>query len=421
MIQEFSIENFRSFRNRQTISFVASSDKHLSEELIFKTPSGVKLLRLAMIYGPNASGKSNFLKAIEAIWSMMFYSRQFTDERVWVYQPFQLCYDKPTKYEIVFWANNRQYCYILEHDDSTILFEELKYKSDKGVLSTIYKREFGNKIEFGTTITISKKSKDLIGIETLRNHTVISTLGKKNLDVPEIMSDLYSWIQDKVHEIGIHSSFLTIAEQATLNPELKKMMLQLLRKADFNISDFEIIQTPTPEEATPSDYPENIKVIFSHLNELKPKSFSNIVFHHNTLNEKFSLSYKFESEGTKTFFRLSRVLFELNSCDCLIMEDELDESLHYDLLTHFLQIYLHSKSRSQLLFTTHNLLLLSEDWLIRRDMIWLTEKDRETSSTILYRASDLGLHKNVSLMNAYRIGKLGAKPLLGSTYINNLD
>lgn len=104
---------------------------------------------------------------------------------------------------------------------------------------------------------------------------------------------------------------------------------------------------------------------------------------------------------------------------CVSLEDELEESLHYDPLLHFLETFLHTSVPSQLIFTTHNQQLLGEEWLIRRDMIWFTEKDRKTCSTTLYRASDMGIHKNVSLMNAYRIGKLGAKPLLGNTYLTS--
>jgi uncharacterized protein len=100
------------------------------------------------------------------------------------------------------------------------------------------------------------------------------------------------------------------------------------------------------------------------------------------------------------------------------MEDELEDSLHYDLLLHYLQTYLQNGSKSQLLFTTHNQLLLDENWMFRRDMVWFAEEDRTSAYTKLYRASDLGIHKNVSLLNAYRIGKLGAKPILGSTFLN---
>lgn len=102
------------------------------------------------------------------------------------------------------------------------------------------------------------------------------------------------------------------------------------------------------------------------------------------------------------------------------MEDEIEDSLHYDLLIHYLQLFLQvDNNNSQLIFTTHNQLLLKEDWMLRRDMIWLVEKDAETGSSVLTRVSDLGIHKNLSLLNAYRIGKMGGKPVLGSTILSD--
>jgi AAA15 family ATPase/GTPase len=115
---------------------------------------------------------------------------------------------------------------------------------------------------------------------------------------------------------------------------------------------------------------------------------------------------------------LARLLFDIKDGGCVLMEDELEESLHYELLIHYLQTFLQTSGKSQFIFTTHNQQLLNESWMIRRDMVWFTEKDRKSGSTVLSRASDMGLHKNVSLMNAYRIGKLGARPILGSTLIS---
>ena len=82
-----------------------------------------------------------------------------------------------------------------------------------------------------------------------------------------------------------------------------------------------------------------------------------------------------------------------------------------------MELFLYNSDRSQLFFTTHNYLLLDEEFM-RRDIVWLTEKHSECASTCYTRVSDMGLHKNLSLFNAYRIGKLGAKPDLGSPYLS---
>ena len=99
----------------------------------------------------------------------------------------------------------------------------------------------------------------------------------------------------------------------------------------------------------------------------------------------------------------------------ILLCDELESSLHYDLFTHIIKTFLVNSERGQLIFSTHSLMLLDEDF-IRRDMVYFTNKN-EAGATEIYRAKDFGLHKDVSILNAYRGGKLGAKPNLGSFFI----
>ena len=195
---------------------------------------------------------------------------------------------------------------------------------------------------------------------------------------------------------------------------MKQLIIELLRRADFNISDFSLLTVSHDDIA---DEIKNDKTLNEKVKDYFLRRRKQILFTHITPDSQFTIEYGLESAGTQGYFRLARILFDLKECGCVVMDDELDDSIHYDLLLHFLQTYIETGSRSQLLFTTHNQLLLDEEWLIRRDMVWLAEKERATGHTQLYRASDMGIHKNVSLMNAYRIGKLGAKPLLGTTLI----
>lgn len=418
MIQEFSVKNFLSFRDTQTISFIASSDKTLADELTFETkPGGIKLLKLAMIYGANASGKSNLLQAIESLWYMLFTPREKEHEEVEIFQPFELTKNEPTNFKIIFWAKNRRYEYELIYNKYSIIYEKMDYTSDKGVLSNMYERKNGESIQFGGTLGIKSKQKDDFNKDTLQNHTVLSTLNKKNIDSPNVMKELYEWIKNNVYNLGIHNEGVKIAEQAESSPSMKKLILELLNKADFNISDFRTIDVPIPKE-----FVEEIKndENFSDIAKerfLKPKK--QVLFTHETENNNFQISFGLESTGTKVYFRLARLLFDLKNGGYVLMEDELEDSLHYDLLIHYLQTYIQTSCNSQLIFATHNQLLLDENWMIRRDMVWFVEKDRKTSSSTLYRASNMGIHKNVSLLNVYRIGKLGAKPILGSTLLES--
>ena len=144
------------------------------------------------------------------------------------------------------------------------------------------------------------------------------------------------------------------------------------------------------------------------------------MFTHKNDDEEFQIEFGMESSGTRVYFRLARLLIELGNRGTIVLEDELEDSLHYDLLLHFLETFLRIENNSQLIFATHNQMLLGEDWMLRRDMVCFVEKSRNKSSSEVYKASDLGLHKNLSLLNAYKIGKLGAKPNLGSTILNQI-
>ncbi len=415
MIQEFSVDNYLSFGKKQTISFLASADKSLVDDLTIEVKPGVKLLKMAMVYGANASGKSNLLLAIESLWQLMFLFRNEGSAPVAIYRPFELRRGEPTNYEVIFWANGRKYEYSLENNESHILAEQMTYTSDKGVQSLMYKRVKGEPIVFGSTIDIKAKQRDDLNKETLSNHTLFATLNKKNLDVPPAISEVYEWVKSYIHELDIYDNENLIAAEAEKNLLLKNLIIDLLCKADFNISDFKLITTTLPDNILKQV--EEDESISNQMREMLLRPKNQIIFTHQAHESNYQISYGMESAGTKAYLRLARLLFDLKENGYIVMKDEIEDSLHYDLLIHYLETFIKSGSRSQLIFTTHNQLLLDESWMIRRDMVWLAEKDRADGCTQLYRVSDMGLHKNVSLLNAYRIGKLGAKPVLGSTIL----
>lgn len=124
-----------------------------------------------------------------------------------------------------------------------------------------------------------------------------------------------------------------------------------------------------------------------------------------------------ESAGTLSFIDKMDLLYEAIQNNRMLLIDELDNSLHHDLLVFFLQTFISNESRAQLLFTVHDQLILNEDFM-RRDMVWFTEKDKDPACTELFSADDFNLHKNASIFNAYKVGKLGARPQIGSPFLN---
>ena len=418
MIQEFSLKNFLSFSDKQTISLLASSDKTLVKELTYEPKKGVKILKLLMIYGANASGKSNLLIAIQSLWMMLISPEDKETNKIQFYKPFKLNNNEPTEFQIVFWMGTRKFKYEIQFNENEILFEKLEYVSDSGIMSDLYERSLGKEIKFGSTFDIKSKAKNDFNTETLKNHTVLSTLNKKNINAPKILLELYDWIKSNVIELGAYNDSIEIAEYANKNPKVKKFLLDLLCKADFNITDFTVIETKLnsrliEEILKDNSLPEPLKDKL-----LKPQK--QVLFTHKSDDEEFQIEFGMQSSGTRVYFRLARLLIELGHRGTIVLEDELEDSLHYDLLLHFLETFLRIENDSQLIFATHNQLLLGEDWMLRRDMVCFVEKSRNNSNSEIYKASDLGLHKNLSLLNAYKIGKLGAKPNLGSTILNQI-
>lgn len=411
MIQQLSIENYLSIGSKQTITFVATSDKSHLEEVSVEVKPGLRLLRLALLYGANASGKTNVLFAIQTIWNLLFRPQLEEHAKIPFYSPFALRKGQPTHFGMIFWALGRRYEYDVEYDEERIIGEKMMYTTSSGVLSKLYERTNKGEISFGSTVNVRVNERNQLRSNTLPNHTVLSTLNKISVDIP-LLNELYQWIKQNVHEDSEHDNIYEIAREAQENKILKNMVIRMLNKADINITDFEPLQMDVPEALETEMRTQGVDDTL-----IRRLGRREVLFTHEAGEKAFTIASAMESRGTLMYLRLARMLFDLKERESICLKDEIEDCLHYDLLVHYLKMFLETESRTQLICTTHNEALLSEDWMVRRDMVWITEKDHATAETLLCRASSMGLHKNLSLENAYRIGKLGGKPNLGSTLI----
>ena len=418
MIQEFSVTNFLSFKDKETISFEATKDKKNIDELTVEVKKGVRLLKMAVVFGANASGKTNLLSAIDAVWALLFSSNALET----VYKPFETSKGQPIMFEFVFWANGVKYVYETKFSNSEIIYEKLQY-APNGILSLLYKRESIG-VTYGSTINIQKRDRAIISSDLQNNQTVLSLLKTKNINNKEL-NILYNWIKAVVNEFGAYSNIIEVADESTSNEKLKKFILQLLCKADFNIIDYKVLRTsPISKEMLEKEIDgtdhENLDDSVKDAFIAQMNNRKELYFMHSTSNFEFELPVGLESIGTIRYFLLARLLYDLAHSESISLIDEIEDSLHEDLLLHYLTTFIEHSTNSQLIFTTHNRLLLDQDF-IRRDMVWFVEKLRDTAISQLSRASDYGLHKNVSLYNAHKIGKIGANPIIGSVYINRED
>lgn len=399
MIREFWVENYLSIRERQTITFETERDDEnwMSAEI----SEGVNLGRVGIIFGANASGKSNMLKAILNVFELMFIDRKDRNEKVYSEMPFALTKDLPTKMFVSFYADGIRYDYVISYIDSHIIREELNYYPNKSK-SLFYERNYAGEdrqceIKFGTSIRIKAKTIRTLKENTLNNHSVLSTYGKVSLpeDASKIAS-LYNWIKTHVHGVNNEErSLVELLKEVSQDVKKKEFFIQMLKKADFNISNFSVI----------SDGVEH------HIEFVNTSEAGN-----------FMLPLSTQSAGTLKYLIDLNYLYDSITGDHIYMLDELGEDLHYDLLLYYIQVFLANSRQSQLFFTTQEMTLLSEDQFNEnRQSVWFVEKSSETAASEYTRADKLGLRKDHSLYNSYRIGRFGSKPMLGSPFILNQD
>lgn len=397
MIRDFWVENYYSIKERQEMNFEVRFKE--DEWMRVEPTPGVYLSKLGIIYGANASGKSNMLKAMQNVFDLLFTSRSNRNDPVLSGMPFALTADKPTKMYVSFFVDGVRYDYLVEYTRKHIIRELLEYFPKKAK-SLFYERTFNgdNKqasIKFGTNVGIKSKTIDTLIQNTLNNHTVLSTYGKVALpDDAEPMAKLYDWIRDHVHGVlkMNDGDVLPQMREVDADAKRKKFYMRMLKKADFNISDFHVLSNGRNET---------------------------VAFVNTTSSEDFELPDSTQSAGTIRFIADLKYLYDAITGSHVYMLDELGEDLHYDLLLYYINVFLYNSDSSQLIMTSQETSLLAEDLINEhRQVVWFAEKSHETASSVYTRADKFGLHKNLSLYNSYRIGRLGAKPDLGSPFVD---
>ena len=213
--------------------------------------------------------------------------------------------------------------------------------------------------------------------------------------------------------------FVEVLKQAFDDPRKRKFYNMMLQKADLNILEYK----PTVETSVvPKEFlelikkeniPDRVKAAL-----LKPTS-DTVTFVNHSADGDFELPLALQSKGTQKYIRILEALYDMVTGPHGYYLDELGEDLHYDLLYYYLNVFIFNSPNSQLIITSQETTLLSQDLINEnRGVVWFVEKNRETASSEYFRGDDFGLHKNLSLYNSYRIGRMGAKPELGSIFIN---
>lgn len=426
MIREFWVKNYLSIRDKQELSFLA---KGPSSELVVEVTEGVFLYKLGILYGSNASGKSNMLIALNEVFRILVLPKSDATQRINGSVPFILTKNDPIEMHVSFYANGIRYDYDVSFNDKYILKETLYYYPNKSK-SLFYERSFvGDNIQadvkFGSSLKLQIKTQDSIRENTLNNHSVLSVCSKTALkeDIAPF-NRLHNWIMDNYRDVDgdEKKGAVEILKEAYNNPKKRNFYNTMLQKADLNILEYRPI---VEDRLIPMEYrariekeniPEEMK------NTLLKSTADSVTFSNHSIDGNFDIPLKWQSKGTLKYIRILDALYDMITSSHVYFLDELGEDLHNDLLYYYLNVFIFNSELSQLIITSQETTLLSQDLINEnRGVVWFVEKNRETASSEYSRGDSFGLHKNLSLYNSYRIGRLGAKPELGSIFINLED
>lgn len=427
MIREFKVRNYLSIRDEQTLDFRAKGPE---SEIVAKLPSGEYLYKLGVLFGANASGKSNMLWALTGVFGLLVSPLKETTDSIGAYIPFALTKDRPTGMYVSFYADGIRYDYQVEYDGKRIYREKLDYYPN-GSKSLFYERDYVSdgvqpSVKFGLSLGLSAKTKERICENTLNNHSVLSVC-KKNVfkeDIAPLMS-LHKYIMTYYHEVdgdNDDKSVVGILKDAYADDRQRRYYTKMLCKADLNIVGFKpvlkdrVIPQELRERVMSESIPDSVKEAI-----LKPVQ-ETIEFSHGSADGEFTVPLNLQSKGTIRYITMLGALYDMITADHVYYLDECGEDLHPDLLFYYLSVFLYNSRQSQLIITSQEATLLLQDIINEnRGTVWMVVKNRDTASSEYTRGDTLGLHKNLSMFNAYRIGRLGTTPELGSIFIDLND
>lgn len=393
MLIAFSVENFRSIKEKQTFSMVPSSyNKELASDGNVKpVTSKISLLSAAAIYGANSSGKSNLLDSMGCMHNIVVNSVRINAGDPLPYEPFVLdenYADKPTEFQATFFTNGKTYRYGFIYDKSEIksewLWEKTRIKEYK-----LFTRN-------GSEFSLGSRFKEGIGKEgmTTNNRLFLSLVAQLN---GETSIRIIYWFQKFSVISGItNTKYRNYSIKSLLNNDNKASALKnFLKQMDLGFSSLKPLEQTVDESIFPANIPEVIKEKFlkEHANEKMYLLKSAHTVHHRdgtTSLQLFDFD-EMESEGTSKIFDMSGPIIDTLMNGYTLVIDELDAKLHPLLTKRIVNIFNSEKGnphKAQLIFATHDTNLLNIDTL-RRDQIWFIDKEKDDESSRLSRLSEM--------------------------------
>ena len=427
MLVEFSVTNYRSIGEKQTLSLTpAPKQKEYPENIV--SENQFSALNVIAIYGSNASGKSNLLRCISVMDEIVHISSRTASTTKLPYDPFALkegYSDKPTEFEVVFVTDEKRYRYGFCYNQSNIIREWL-YRKNVGREVPLFLRET-DVIDVRSGFQGSKKLIDTAVEATRDNALFLSQCDSLNVEEATM---IMAWF-NTLHVInGLYTekhetSTVELWQQASYRDKINKYINSIamdIQGIDISIKNLE-------KSDIPAEMPSSLKEKLAGMSKYNVQSFHHTYSKDNApTSEIISWDFdKHESEGSKKALQLSGpVLSTLMNGEILVI-DEMEAKLHPIITLNIIDMFLDpncNPKHAQLIFATHDTNLLSYSKL-RRDQIYFTEKNK-WESTELFSLSDFVYfnekngeiieekeRKDTDKERRYLEGRYGAIPLLG--------
>ena len=424
MLVEFSVVNFKSIKDHQTLDLVAAKGKEIADNQTLDVSSlggcsGIKLLPAAVIYGANTSGKSNLLEALHAMKVIIMQSTQQQHRRVLrAATPFKLdpaTRDAPTEFEVIFIAEGVRYQYGFSVTPERIVDEWLlaypKNRTQDWLAREWIEKEKKHQWHLGASLVGEKK---LWQKSTRDDALFLSTAVQLN---SQQLQPVFNWFFDTLRIVDILGLDSNFTASLCDTKDKKDAVLEYVQAADLDIDNILVEKEAFGRERISESLPKPI--IEAIAKDLKDTDVYRIqMVHHDADGKPVVFDIEDESEGTQKFFSFAGPWIEALENGYVVLVDELDNSLHPKLVKFLVSLFNDKKTNpnnAQLIFTTHDTTILHQQ-TIRRDQVWFCEKDM-SKATKVYPLSYFRPRKDYeNLEMTYLCGGYGGLPCIRKVY-----
>jgi len=440
MLIKLTVNNFLSFSEEVVFSMVASREKQHAERVFSDEERELRILPVAALYGANGSGKTNFYKAIEFLRDIVLHPAQSPDEQIPV-RPFRLDAHRekmPSRFCVeVLAPNDRIYRLTIAATQERVWEERLEHvgrSSDR----LIYFRDAEHPLELGTEYSESlpAEAREFLAFkarDVLQNQLFLAALRGRNI---RHVDGIIRWFKDGLQLMTPNTVLKQLEISLSAIAGLRQYCVDALHRADTGIAglgrrDVPLHSLPWEDMPMGTDVEKWLRKTiplgkgmliagstgerFTIRHEEDGLHATRLTTVHKTKEGRdveFFMSE--ESDGTQRFVDLLPAFYDLGNAEIpkVFVIDEIDRSLHTELTRNLIQAYLSSlteRSRSQLIFTAHDVMLLDQE-LLRRDEVWFAEKDSSGSSSLIWLGDKKGVRADRILRKSYLKGEFGGLP-----------